>query len=320
MKKIVSLFVVFSVLMAMVIGVYAESNAVTDKVILSKDDLSKKNFKEARKLSANEVTLSEYDLIKESFGKSYNQLLEMGIDEKQAKKLANVEDTIMKKVRELHLLDNKTLLDQGYSQKQIKAIRSINTKFSNNSRRSCSGLNTLSNSEILSSAEARKLLGEVSMHVKPYSITKELKYVYFDWNWDSKPFVVRTDGIGFAWDGGFRTEGDKVGAKIEYVNGNNSGTKKISRSDIDILAGAGWGFDIQMSSGPSHTAPAWAKSGQGGFWLTNPNNKKTIQIVWKYGHGMYTLTGGCVDIKGTLSIGFSDGVKEMCEDDAIWKW
>lgn len=289
---------VLTLLLTMVIGVYAEGSTVTNK-----------------------VTFSEYDLVKNYFGKSSKQLLEMGVNKKQIKELTNLEDTIMKKVRELYLLDDKSLIDQGYSQQQIDAIRSINTKFLNDSKTRFSGLDIPSNSEILSSVEVRGLFGNVDMNVDANDFfSGDNIYVWFDWSWDGKPFVLHTDGIGFAWDGGFRASSNDIEAEINYVDGNNSGSKNISRSDMDIVAGAGWGFDIRMATGPAHTTPAWAKNGSGSFWLSNPDNEQSIQMVWKYGHSTYNITGACVDIKGTLSIGFSRGVEEMYEDERIWSW
>lgn len=316
MKKIVALFIVFSLFLTMIIGASAESSKV-EKGILSKQDLIKNGYEEANRIALKKVTISEYDLIKNYFGKSYDQLLKMGIDGKQAKEFANLENDIIKKVKELYLLDDKSLIEQGYNQKQIESIRSINT---NISKTSSDDLNTLSNFETLSPLEIRGIFGDVTMSVDLYDFTADDIYVYFDWNWDGKPFMLMTDGIGFSWDGGFRTSSNELGANVNYVGGNNSGTKEVTRDDIDILAGAGWGFDMQMAAGPSHTAPAWAESGEGGFWLTNPNNKNSIQMIWKYGHSTINLTAACVDIKGTLSIGFAKGVEEMFDGDNIWSW
>lgn len=91
---------------------------------------------------------------------------------------------------------------------------------------------------------------------------------------------------------------------------------------MEIVPGAGWGCNFGMiapNAPPPAYAKAWAKSGWGNFYLTNPQNKKDIQMVWKYGHSTYQPSGACVDIKGTLSIAFASNVDTMCARDSIFK-
>lgn len=292
MKKIISLVLLLSIIIFTGVGSYAENN------------------------NSSSSSISEYDLLKEYSNKSYSELLEMGLNEGQAKDMLNIDEKVITKINELISYSNEELLNQGYNNKQIKSLREFETSKSVDKNIKPNNQELL-NKDVSLDAIPMGIFGDVNMDLYQYTVWEDEVWFQYSWSWTGKPLILNIDAIGFAWDSGFRVSGDVIDAYVTYVDGNNFGEVKMSRDKFDVNPGAGWGHEFHMTSGPSHTAPAWAKGGWGTFYATNPNNKNSIQVVWSYGHATIDITGASLRISPS-AIGFGFGVERMYQNDKIF--
>lgn len=258
--------------------------------------------------------ISEYDAIKKYSDKTYEELIDMGFDSERANELLNLETTVMQKIEELKTYDDKTLRKLGYSERQIDALNTMKLD-------SQIASYSMESNETSIDIVPMGLFGDVYMsNIIDWSKTTSTK-AYFDysWYWDGRPLTTAIDGIGFAWDGGFRVSSSDIYGYVTYIDGYDSGTKAVVRDDVNIFAGAGWGHEFKMLTiPPSQGVGAWAQSGYGHYEITNPNNKSSIQIVWKYGHSTISIPSVGIAIVGAPSISFALTVEEMVEGDKIW--
>jgi hypothetical protein len=268
-------------------------------------------------VSTNVVTVSEYDAIKDVIGKNSTELVDMGYTKEQSLELLeNLKET-ENTIRSLMTYDAGKLKELGYNQKQIKSLKLLN-----NSLSSTKAFKDISqNTSILINRAVKGIFGSVSMEcIKPVKMTGW--YLgRIKWQWSGKPLMMIEEGIGIAWDSGFRAESKQTIVQINYVDGHSAGTKYNFKTDIEVVPGAG----LKVKFPPNRqdvykpgTTPAWAKSGEIGFKLTNPTNSSSIQMVAKYGHTTIGFGIG-IDIKGTPNVGFSLGTETMAKTDDIFE-
>ena len=250
-------------------------------------------------------TYSEYDAMKDLTTLSTKDLQEKGYSKEEIQDAKEIMNSIKSTLKELKKYDKDELKEAGYSESQIDVI----TKISDTDIESYSSITDM----------PKALFGSLSFNLSQNPVySDEFRIV---WSWASKPFYLKEDGIGVAWDNGFRVSSKNIDGYIQYTGGNYAGKYDIQDSafDIDIEPGEGWSVEFDMVKGNPNIGPTWAYRGDITFTITNPNDEDSLQMVVKYGHGKTTYNVG-VSIDALPSVGFSNGVDEAAEIDNIFYW
>lgn len=292
-KKLVSLFLTAFVLLSFNSFVFAEEEGSSDEHI---------------------VTLSEYDLLEPYLDKSFDELLDMGLSDEEANNILEIESNIISQLKEYSSLEAKQLEDKGFSDQQINAIKEeipsiLESNEIDKSRSSDEDISLIKRMPRSSWADLKLTCSYIGKRSSD-------KYAFeYTWSWSGRPFVEMTDTVSFAWDNGFRVSSGDLGGTVRYcdIQDHTLQVSLLERDDIEISPGQGFRAKFKMS-GPNST---FAKNGYGNFLLTNPNKKKSIQMVWAYGHSTYSFGGFCLNV-GYPSISINNGAEKMCEGDRVF--
>lgn len=249
------------------------------------------------------TVVNEYEAYKELKNMDDSSLAKMGYDDNEIKKIKEFD--YVKELRKLSKIDRKSLKSQGYSEKQIDLVKSLENP-----------------SIELTEAQLIAASATVSLtKSKTYSSKANGKSsISFSWKftWSSKPIFTGIDAVAFSWSGDFYCHETYVSAEIDYLKSDGTYIT-VDRSDamVDGISPASNGVSVDFMVSPD-PIPGWAKKGSGSFYLMcDDHSHNSIQVQSSYGHGIVTL--GDISITyGAPSITFNNGVQKLSNSVATY--
>lgn len=162
----------------------------------------------------SETHFNEYDYILSLEQASPEELSEMGLSKEQASEIIS---TFMTALQERATLPDDTLLGYGYTQTEISALRTYNTR------------STLS----LDAATMRAITGTCTGEISATRMTdKEATFMY-SWRWDHAPIMQLKDSVAMRWLAFDKYADDKdvtMSNPSSNINYYWNGSKRFSKS------------------------------------------------------------------------------------------
>jgi hypothetical protein len=242
------------------------------------------------------ITVSEYDMYKETINKTDEELLEEGYTLEQTKELR--EKDFVEELKTRSKLDEKDLKDMGYDEEQIKILKNF------------SG----TEAELYAlSAKAEIKISEVcsskSSDVSKCKITVR-------WDWTHCPMWLYTDIAAVGWTDGMYCDTSDDDNRVILCWHNKYNNKVLNISDGRMIADTNKGVYVKHDIGRAQFS-AYLKSGIMYITVKKKALVKEMAFIAKYGHSQVTGNPSVTLSKNgaTMGIQFSRNVKVMDVDD-----
>lgn len=159
-----------------------------------------------------ETYFNEYDYILGIEQASSEELLEMGLTKEQATEIIS---TFMNALQERAALPDETLLGYGYTQDEIRTLRTYNSR------------------STLSPDAMRAITGTCTGQITASWMTEKDATFMYRWEWDHAPVMKLKDSVAMRWIAVDKNADEKnviISSKSGNINYYWNGSKRFSRS------------------------------------------------------------------------------------------
>jgi hypothetical protein len=261
------------------------------------------DVKSTKGIEKTSYSINEYELVKKLKTCSDETLKEKGYSDSDIKEIKTID--FAERIKERAKLSDKQLKELKYTDEQIQIFRNF------------------SGSEKEMIALAATVNGSVMQDTYYYDSAANRTYftLGFSWYWSSLPFVALTDIVGIGWTEFMylNTSTTYTYEKVMYVNCENSADTYYS-SKISAYPNSQTGtcsFKHKATVVNSSQIQYWSESGYGYVKLDKSGRVPEVGAKMSYGHGSI---GADVSLSFPWGIGFTfkSGVTEMYY--AIDRW
>jgi len=222
----------------------------------------------------SKTVVNEYDKFKEIQSKSDEELLKKGYSNEDLKAIRSIDykDELKKRVDKEAKLDKDTLKAMGYTEDQIHVIYNY----------------TGEESQVYAlSAELW-----LSTYVLSYSKSSSLSQASLrtDWTWTQRPVWLETDILAAIWSEGMYVQsGSQTFGKANYYYIDYGTFKKTNSISVTPNLNVGASIKIPMALWETD-GNAWAKTGEFGYKITRQSLVEELSVHTDYGHNEWTVS------------------------------